>query len=111
MQNNRSGEKYPLKLNKHGDVVGFDELVALPPNQQIGIHAFFGDVGQIADYSAWKGYEPNEFIERYLPFSLFIKIEGKEYRYNFSKEQVKSFIFNYIEKHKKGRTGPIFRND
>ena len=57
LRNDVTGEHFPLKLSKSGNIVDFSEMQALPSNEKFSVFAFFGDEGNIKDYSAYKGIE------------------------------------------------------
>jgi hypothetical protein len=112
LRNDITGEKYRLKLNKKGSPVDFSEMLALPPTEKIAIHAFFGDLGNIQDYSVYKGIELTTFLEKFIPFTLFVFINEKEYKYSFSKEQIESVINKHIEACRpKRKEGPVYKNE
>jgi len=105
----RSGEKFPLKLNKNGVVTNINEMIALPPKEKVDIVIFFGDKGDIRDYPSYKGYEYKKFFERYTPFTFISIINGKEYKHYFSKENIKKLIDEWIFPAPKSQ-GPIYKS-
>ncbi|MFH0771729.1 MAG: hypothetical protein V1933_03830 [Candidatus Omnitrophota bacterium] len=112
LRNDVTGEEYLLKLNKEGTPIDFSEMIALPPNEKVAIHAFFGDLGNIQNYSAYEGIELATFLEKYIPFTLFIFINEEEYKYSYSREQIKSVIDKHIEACRpKRKEGPVYKNE
>lgn len=104
----RTGERFPIKLHRDGNIVEVDELLALPPDEQIGISVFFSNT--IKDYSAWKGFEPSEFIDRYAPFTFITIFSGRHYKHSFPIKKIQEYIDMRVSSVKQTEKGPIFRD-
>ncbi len=104
----RTGERFPIKLTKDGNIVEASHMLALPPNEQIDIFVFFSNT--IKDYSAWKGFEPSEFVARYCPFTFITILNGKQYKHRFSMEHIKAFIDKRISSSVPTEKGPVFKS-
>lgn len=103
----RTGERFPIKLHREGNIVEADQLLALPPSEQISISVFFSN--SIKDYSAWKGSEPSEFIDRYAPFTLITIFNGRCYKHSFPIKKIQKYIDMRVSSVKQTEKGPIFK--
>lgn len=103
----RTGERFPIKLSRDGNIVEANEMLALPPKEQVDIFIFFSNT--IKDYSAWKGFEPSEFMARYSPFTFITIFNGKHYKHTFPIKKIKNFIDMRISSVEQIEKGPIFK--
>lgn len=104
----RTGERFPIKLSKDGMIVETSKMLALPPNEEIPVYAFFSNA--IKDYSAWKGFESSEFVAHYCPFTFITIFSGKQYKHRFSMKDIKAFIDKRISSSITPEKGPVFKN-
>ncbi len=106
---NSTGEKFALKLVQRGDVVDTEKLLALPPKHHMYVHGYFSK--GITDHSAYKGHLVDDFLNRFVPFSLVANVNSKKYRFKFTEKSIKSVIKKQMEQMVPPRDeGPLFND-
>lgn len=107
LQLDYTGEQFPMKFIGESELKELDELIAIPPGE--AIHISIPLVTDDVDKELWQGFTPAYFLDRYVPFTFFIEIDSKVYKYKFSESRIKRKIFSIIYNKKYRKGGPIFK--
>ena len=100
IQADRTDKKFPLKLNKNGDLVCSSNLKVLPLHESVGIGVPFTAT------PASTGVQASEFIEDITPFTLFLMLDGVENVLRFSREDCEQLISSFGRSNVRAVQGP-----
>lgn len=105
IQIDRSEKRFYLMLNKKGVITDPSRMLLLPLHESIGVLVPF----EMRNDKTWGYVREKVFLDEYIPFTLFLDIDGTKCSFNFTKEQIEDYLIKYHRMSGTKMSGPLWK--